>query len=99
MAVARGRVGSIDSFDTVDGFVQDRGGTKVIKKVLLANNGIAAVKIMRSIRQWAYQTFNNEKAVQFVSMYTPDDLAVRGQPASGVLWPRSTRLNLCTRAA
>ena len=55
-------------------FVALHGGHTVISKILIANNGIAAVKEMRSIRKWAYETFNDEKAIQFVVMATPDDL-------------------------
>lgn len=29
---------------------------------------------MRSIRRWAYETFRNEKIIQFVAMVTPEDL-------------------------
>jgi acetyl-CoA carboxylase / biotin carboxylase 1 len=75
--------------------------------VLIANNGIAAVKEIRSIRKWylsiqttyvdgfssvdssdvqlltffcrAYETFGDEKAVQFVVMATPDDLKVNAE--------------------
>lgn len=36
------------------------GGTTVINKVLIANNGIAAVKFIRSIRIWSYEMFGNE---------------------------------------
>lgn len=43
-------------------------------QVLIANNGIAAVKCMRSIRRWAYETFRNEKIIHFVAMVTPEDL-------------------------
>ena len=75
---SRGRASSANvNFSTVEGFVKDRQGTRVINKILLANNGIAAVKAIRSIRQWSYRTFGDEKAVTFVAMYTPDDLAAR----------------------
>lgn len=43
-------------------------------QVLIANNGIAAVKCMRSIRRWSYEMFRNERAVRFVVMVTPEDL-------------------------
>jgi len=43
-------------------------------QVLIANNGIAAVKCIRSIRRWSYEVFKNEKAVRFVVMVTPEDL-------------------------
>ena len=58
-------------------FVSKFGGTHVIEKVLVANNGIAAVKCIRSMRQWAYDMFGNDKAVKFVAMVTPEDLKVR----------------------
>ena len=43
-------------------------------QVLIANNGIAAVKCMRSVRRWAYEMFRNERAIRFVVMVTPEDL-------------------------
>jgi acetyl-CoA carboxylase/biotin carboxylase 1 len=43
-------------------------------QVLIANNGIAAVKELRSVRKWAYETFGDEKAIQFTVMATPEDL-------------------------
>ena len=33
-------------------FVSRHNGKKIIEKVLIANNGIAAVKCIRSIRRW-----------------------------------------------
>ena len=44
--------------------------------VLVANNGLAAVKFIRSIRSWAYKTFGNERAVALVVMATPEDMRV-----------------------
>lgn len=44
---------------------------------MIANNGIAAVKCMRSVRRWAYELFGNDKAIRFVAMVTPEDLRVR----------------------
>jgi len=43
-------------------------------QVLIANNGIAAVKCMRSIRRWSYEVFRNERIIRFVVMVTPEDL-------------------------
>ena len=43
--------------------------------MLIANNGIAAVKEIRSVRKWAYDTFLDERAIQFTVMATPEDLA------------------------
>jgi hypothetical protein len=64
-----GRTGS-----AVAEFVAQSGGHKVIERVLIANNGIAAVKGIRSIRRWAYETFGNERAIEFVVMATPEDI-------------------------
>lgn len=43
-------------------------------QILIANNGIAAVKCMRSIRKWAYEVFRNDRAFHFIGMVTPEDL-------------------------
>ncbi|KAF2398226.1 acetyl-CoA carboxylase acc1 [Trichodelitschia bisporula] len=55
-------------------FVAAHGGHTVITNVLIANNGIAAVKEIRSVRKWAYETFGDERAIQFTVMATPEDL-------------------------
>ena len=63
-------------FPTVQDYVKTLGGDKgiVIEKVLIANNGVAAVKAIRSIRRWAYEVFGDERAISFVVMATPEDL-------------------------
>ncbi len=43
-------------------------------QVLIANNGIAAVKCIRSIRRWAYEVLQDDKGIQFVAMATPEDV-------------------------
>ena len=43
-------------------------------QVLIANNGIAAVKCMRSIRRWSYEMFRQESTIKFVAMVTPEDM-------------------------
>lgn len=45
-------------------------------KLTTSTAGIAAVKEIRSIRKWAYETFGSERAVEFTVMATPDDLKV-----------------------
>lgn len=66
--------------NAVDGpvkeFVRSHGGHTVISRILIASNGIAAVKEIRSIRKWAYDTFGFERAIEFVVMATPEDLKV-----------------------
>ncbi|SMR48942.1 unnamed protein product [Zymoseptoria tritici ST99CH_1E4] len=59
----------------VKDFVTAHDGHTVITSVLIANNGIAAVKEIRSVRKWAYETFGDERAIQFTVMATPEDLA------------------------
>jgi acetyl-CoA carboxylase/biotin carboxylase 1 len=64
------------TFPSVTAFVTELGGTlaRPISKILIANNGIGAVKCIRSIRKWSYDTFGDEHAVTFVVMATPEDL-------------------------
>lgn len=50
------------------------GTTLLTSQVLIANNGIAAVKEIRSVRKWAYETFGDERAIHFTVMATPEDL-------------------------
>jgi acetyl-CoA carboxylase/biotin carboxylase 1 len=59
----------------VKDFVSNHGGHTVITNVLIANNGIAAVKEIRSVRKWAYEVFGDERAIQFTVMATPEDLS------------------------
>jgi acetyl-CoA carboxylase/biotin carboxylase 1 len=47
--------------------------------VLIANNGIAAVKEIRSIRKWSYETFGQDHMIRFTVMATPEDLRVNAE--------------------
>ena len=40
-------------------YVKQRGGDRLIRRILIANNGMAATKTIMSIRQWAYETFGD----------------------------------------
>lgn len=64
---------------TTEEFVKKFGGSRVINRILIANNGIAAVKCMRSIRRWSYEMFKNERCVRFVVMVTPEDLKANAE--------------------
>lgn len=64
---------------SVAAFVRQMGGNKVIEKILVANNGIAAVKGIRSIRKWAYETFGNERKIEFTVMATPEDMKANAE--------------------
>ena len=63
----------------VDEFCKALGGDSPIHSVLVANNGMAAVKFMRSIRTWALETFGTEKAILLVAMATPEDLKINAE--------------------
>ena len=58
-------------------FIRRYEGKRAIEKILVANNGIGAVKFIRSIRRWAYEMFGNERAIIFHAMVTPEDLKVK----------------------
>ncbi|URE13169.1 acetyl-CoA carboxylase [Musa troglodytarum] len=63
----------------VDDFCKALGGKTPIRSILIAHNGMAAVKFMRSIRTWAYATFGTEKAILLVAMATPEDLKINAE--------------------
>ncbi|EFA78999.1 acetyl-CoA carboxylase [Heterostelium album PN500] len=65
--------------DPIEEYITQLGGNKLIRKILIANNGIAAVKAIRSVRKWAYSTFGNERIIKFVVMATPEDLKANAE--------------------
>ena len=67
---------SISSKTALEDYVAARGGNLPIKKILIANNGMAATKSILSMRQWAYMELGDESAIKFVAMATPEDLKV-----------------------
>lgn len=67
------------TMSVVDEFCYTLGGKKPIHSILIANNGMAAVKFMRSIRTWAYETFGTEKAILLVAMATPEDMRINAE--------------------
>ena len=70
---------SSTSVDAVEEYVKSRGGNRAIRKVLIANNGMAATKSIISMRQWAYMELGDERAIQFVAMATPEDLKANAE--------------------
>ena len=66
-------------FGSMKELVDRLGGKRVIEKILIANNGIGAVKAIRSIRRWVYEMFQRDDAVHFVVMATPEDLAANAE--------------------
>ncbi|GAB2292893.1 acetyl-coenzyme-A carboxylase [Dionaea muscipula] len=63
----------------VDEFCYALGGKKPIHSILIANNGMAAVKFIRSVRTWAYETFGTEKGILLVAMATPEDMRINAE--------------------
>jgi acetyl-CoA carboxylase/biotin carboxylase 1 len=54
--------------------VEKMGGDKPVHSVLVANNGLAAVKFIRSVRNWAFKRFGDERVVNLIAMATPEDM-------------------------
>jgi acetyl-CoA carboxylase/biotin carboxylase 1 len=70
---------TVSTVTSVEDYVKARGGDRVIKKILIANNGMAATKSILSMRQWAYMELGDERAIQFVAMATPEDLKANAE--------------------
>lgn len=47
--------------------------------ILVANNGLGAVKFMRSVRSWAFANFQDDKAISLVAMATPEDIRINAE--------------------
>ena len=57
-----------------EAWVRKCGGTKVIRRLLVANNGMAAAKFILSIRNFLYQSFGDEQLIHIIAMATPEDM-------------------------
>jgi acetyl-CoA carboxylase/biotin carboxylase 1 len=71
--------GSYLTTKSIEQYVEERGGSLPIRKVLIANNGMAAAKSIQSMRQWAYMELGDERAIQFVAMASPEDLKANAE--------------------
>lgn len=60
--------------DPLPRYVSEREGRRVIRKILIANNGMAATKAIMSMRKWTFEEFGSERILSFVAMATKDDL-------------------------
>ena len=60
----------------INAFVQQLGGSKAISSILISNNGLAAVKFIRSVRGFALKNLGDERAISLVAMATPEDMRV-----------------------
>lgn len=64
MAAEAGTSAPAPTFENMEDYVTRLGGKRPFRKVLIANNGIAAVKAIRSVRRWAYETFGDARLVR-----------------------------------
>ena len=55
------------------------GGDNPIHKVLIANNGLAAVKGIVSIRNWLHEHINDADAIQMTVLASPEDMSVNAE--------------------
>ena len=77
---ASSRAGSIhQDVTSLEEYVKARGGNRVIRKVLIANNGMAATKSIISMRRWAYMELGDENAIEFIAMATPEDIRANAE--------------------
>lgn len=55
------------------------GANKLIYRLLIANNGLAAVKGIDSIKAWLYEHIGDADAIHFAVMATPEDLQANAE--------------------
>ncbi|KAF8046826.1 hypothetical protein N665_3391s0004, partial [Sinapis alba] len=70
---------AVTDVSQVDEFCKALGGNTPIHSILVATNGMAAVKFIRSVRAWSYQTFGSEKSISLVAMATPEDMRINAE--------------------
>jgi len=54
IAAEAGPVINTHKRSVVENFIKNIGGKRVLQRILIANNGMAATKFIMSMRQWAY---------------------------------------------
>ena len=69
-------VASVEGGERVREFCARHGGSRPVTSVLIANNGLGAVKFIRSCRAWASKALGDERAVALVAMASAEDLRV-----------------------
>ena len=66
-------------WDSLKEYVEKHQGSRVISRILIANNGIAAVKCMQSMRRWEYGELGIKNSLVFVCMATPEDIKANAE--------------------
>ena len=59
--------------------VARRGGDRVLRRVLVANNGMAAARCLRSLRKWEQRELPPGAGLHFVAMATPEDIRANAE--------------------
>ena len=54
-------------------WVRYHHGARPIKRLLIANNDISALKSIRCVHQWCHETFGDKNIIHFLGMATPED--------------------------
>ena len=75
----KGSTEAVDPEKALQQYIKDLGGKRVLRKWLIANNGMAATKAILSLRQWAYLELGLDNAFEFVVMATPEDLEANAE--------------------
>lgn len=57
-----------------EAWVKSCGGTRAIRRILVANNGMAATKFIMSVRSFLFQTFGDDQLINIIAMATPEDM-------------------------
>ena len=70
---------ALDPAKLLERYVMDRGGSRVLRKLLIANNGMAATKAILSLRQWSYLELGSDSVFEFVVMATLEDLEANAE--------------------
>lgn len=65
-----------------EALVREYGGTRVIRRVLIANNGMAATKFILSVRRWLHLTCGDSSLIKLIGMATPDDIKASAKHVS-----------------
>jgi len=64
---------------TLQEYVNTHGGRRVLKRILIANNGMAATKAIMSMRQWAFLELGSQSELEFIAMASKDDLQANAE--------------------
>lgn len=67
-------VSGLNYDDTVlEQFVKSRDGKRCLRRILIASNGMAAMKFIKSINDWCSITFGDRNVVSLCVMCSEDD--------------------------